>query len=206
MRLREADGVVDVDQRIRIAARTLAEVERRDGDAVVGEPFVVRLAAGAIVLGPDPAVQFDQRRERPRAVRLEQPHQQRLVAMTEIFHVLDVEFLFGFRLQLLHRHGHFSWLRARVVDLLSATMMPCCKSNCTWASQGFNPSCCAFVTIPTPASPTAPSAQSSPPTPPRSAPPVPRLRARLVLLRHKARRYCALSPRGRGHKGCCNEA
>jgi hypothetical protein len=58
---------------------------------------MMHLAAGAVVLGPDTAMQFDHRRERAVTLRPIQPHQQRLVAMAEIFNVLDIELMGGSR-------------------------------------------------------------------------------------------------------------
>ena len=91
VRLHPADRIIDVHRRIRIAARPLPEVERRDGDAVIRKGFVMGLAAGAVVFGPHPAVQLDHHRERSRALRPVAADEQRLVAVAKIFDVLDLE-------------------------------------------------------------------------------------------------------------------
>src|SRR5215208_6165957 len=86
MRLHPTGGVVDVHQGGRIASCALPKVQGSNGDASTGQPLMMNLAAGAVVLGPDTAMQLDHCRKRPFATRPVKPRQKRLVAVTEIFH------------------------------------------------------------------------------------------------------------------------
>ena len=87
-----AHRVVDVLHRGRIGILVAgAEIERDRHDAVRGHVFVAQLLGGAVAHAPGAAVAFDHGRERPRAARLVDARQQRLVAVAQVFDIVDVE-------------------------------------------------------------------------------------------------------------------
>ena len=107
MRLGPAHRVIDVLHRSRIGVLVAgAEIERDRDDAVGRHVFVAQRFGQAVALAPGAAVAFDQSRKRPLPARLIHPRQQRLVAVAEIFDILDVE-IGGFRFQGRGRHGRF---------------------------------------------------------------------------------------------------
>src|SRR6516164_5695594 len=92
--LRPAHRVVDVlhGGRIRVLVAR-AEIERNRDDAVLGHGFMAQALGGAVAQTPGTAVAFDQRRKRSLPARPEYAREQRLVAVTEVFDVLHVEWI-----------------------------------------------------------------------------------------------------------------
>src|SRR6266481_4984536 len=85
MRLDPADRVIDVDERGRVSIGGVAEIQRGDDEAVLRQRFIEALSARQIAAGPGAAVKVDDGRKRAVALRLIEPRDQRLVAMTQIF-------------------------------------------------------------------------------------------------------------------------
>src|SRR6516165_4560618 len=104
--LRPAHRLVDVlhGGRIRVLVAR-AEIERNRDDAVLGHGFMAQPLGGAVAQTPGTAVAFDQRRKRPLPARPEYAREQRLVAVTEVFDVLHVEWI-GSRVEHCSRHSY----------------------------------------------------------------------------------------------------
>ena len=68
-----------------------AEVQGRDDDAVLGHGFVADVAVLAGAVDPGAAVQFNHYREGAVALGLEQLGLEGLIAVAEIFHVLNLD-------------------------------------------------------------------------------------------------------------------
>src|SRR5262249_31854940 len=84
-----------------LVART--EIERNRDDAVLGHGFMAQALGGAVAQTPGATVAFDQRRKRPLPTRPEYAREQRVVAVTEVFDILHVEWIgSGFE----HRSRH----------------------------------------------------------------------------------------------------
>src|SRR5215510_4692778 len=89
--LTPAEPIVDVGQRGWIRGhRRHAKIQGRHDHTLLSQSFVAYVAVQAIPPDPRPAMQFDHDRERPAATRLEETRQQGFVAVSEIFHVFDV--------------------------------------------------------------------------------------------------------------------
>ena len=107
VRLGPAHRVVDVLHRGRIRRLVAgAEIERDRHDAVPRHRLVAQLLGHPVAHAPGAAVALDQRRERPLAFRPVDARQQRLVAVAEVFDVLDVERKFVAVLVGEQRGGH----------------------------------------------------------------------------------------------------
>src|SRR5262247_367523 len=90
--LEPADGVVDVSHGARIGrVGRHAEVEGGHYHSALGEGLVDDGIALAGAHAPRPAVEVDDQGEGALALGLEEPGEERLVAVTEIFHILDVD-------------------------------------------------------------------------------------------------------------------
>jgi hypothetical protein len=87
-----AHAVIYVGHRARIGRiRRIAEIERGDDDAAPRDRHVDRVVIGAVAFAPCAAMRLDHRRKRSRTARLEDAGEERLVAMPQVFDLLDID-------------------------------------------------------------------------------------------------------------------